>query len=279
MKRLTLPVFLLLSFACLSQTETFHTFRSKTILGDDLPFSTFYGKKVMVVNTATYCSFTYQYELLESLYTAYQDSNFMIIGFPCNDFGAQEPGADSTILEFCEDIYGIDFQMMSKVTVTGADTADVYKWLQQGARNGVANASVIWNFHKFLIDEAGGWVAHYPSATSPFDAAIINWLKSPSVIPPVDTTSTGLNENIQIQMIRNEVVGGMLHLSFQNLTNSKTTIHLFSPSGQLISTLHDGMLANGESITASLHALSSGIYFLRVNNEQGSKSFRFALMH
>ena len=125
MKRLALPVFLLLSFACFSQTETFHDFRAKTILGDDLPFSTFYGKKVMVVNTSTYCSYTYQYESLESLYTAYQDSNFMIIGFPCNEFGFQEPGADSTILEFCEEIYGIDFQMMSKVSTIGLGTDTV----------------------------------------------------------------------------------------------------------------------------------------------------------
>ncbi|MDZ4844906.1 MAG: T9SS type A sorting domain-containing protein [Chitinophagales bacterium] len=278
MKRLPLFLLLFISVACFAQTETFHDFRGKTLLGVDLPFSTFYGKKVMAVNTATYCSFTYQYEELESLYTAYQDSNFMIIGFPCNDFGSQEPGADSTILEFCEETYNIDFQMMSKVTVLGANADDVYKWLQQASRNGVANATVGWNFNKFLIDEAGGWVAHYPSTTSPFDPAIINWLKSPSVIPP-DTTDTGLRDELQIQLIRNEVVAGMLRLSFQNLPNHKTTIGLYSASGQFISTLHDGMLANGENITADLRSHSSGIYFLRVNSKQGSKSFRFALMN
>lgn len=146
---------LLISISGFSQIQTFHDYKGQTITGPNLNFSNFYGKKVMVVNTASFCGWTYQYETLQDLYDQYKNNNFEIVGFPCNDFSSQEPGSDSTINDFCTGIYGITFQMMSKVSIVSHDTAEVYKWLQRADLNGVADAHVSWNFNKFLIDEAG----------------------------------------------------------------------------------------------------------------------------
>ena len=163
---------LLISNTCFSQTgETFHSFQAVKINDDTISLSQYYGKKVMVVNTASYCAYTPQYTDLQQLYQQYQSYNFEILGFPCNDFGAQEPGGDSEIDSFCT-TYGVTFQMMSKIDIISTDTAEVYKWLQLASRNGVANAPVTWNFHKFLIDETGHWVAHHASPVNPLATVI-----------------------------------------------------------------------------------------------------------
>lgn len=274
MKSFTLPLVLLFSVCCFAQTQTFHDFSGNTILGDPLSFSTYYGKKVMVVNTATYCSYTPQYQELESLYTQYKDtSNFMIVGFPCNDFAFQEPHNDSSINAFCIDEYGIEFQMMSKVSIIGQDTAEVYKWLQKQARNGVQDASVTWNFNKFLIDEAGQWVAHYPQQTSPYDPEIIAWLKTPTVI---DSTNTGIRD-AELDM-KARVVSDRLQITFGSALNSKTNINLYSVSGQFLSAIHSGALPQGEQVTADISSLSNGVYFVKASNGQGSKTFRFSVV-
>jgi hypothetical protein len=108
----------------------------------------------------------------------YQTQNFRVIGFPCNDFGGQDPYSDSTINSFCLNQYGISFPMMSKIFIRVGDTSMVYKWLQKKSLNGVANAPVSWNFNKFLIDENGNWKWHLPSAIEPTDTLITNWITS-----------------------------------------------------------------------------------------------------
>ena len=166
---------------------TFHDYSAATINHDTISMSQFYGKKVMVVNTASYCAYTPQFTALEQLYTDYKSYGFEIIGFPCNDFGNQDPHADSTINTFCTGTYGVTFQMMSKVATISVDTAPVYKWLQCADLNGVSNAHVGWNFNKFLIDEAGHWVRHYDSGTLPNDPAIISWIvDSASVVSGIN---------------------------------------------------------------------------------------------
>ena len=180
-------IFTLLTFFCLAMvgfsqtTLTFHNYSSESIIGDTIHFSQYYGKKVMVVNTASYCVYTPQYTDLETLYNQYQQYNFEIIGFPCNDFAQQDPHNDSTINQFCTD-YGVTFQMMSKIATISQDTAPVYKWLQRAALNGVSDAHVAWNFNKFLIDEAGHWVRHCLSTVNPMDTSITNWIMTPSVV-------------------------------------------------------------------------------------------------
>ena len=129
-----------------------------TYTEDTISFSQFYGKKVMVVNTASFCQFTPEFTQLEQLYTQYHQYNFEILGFPCNDFNSQDPHNDSTIIHFCTTGYGVTFQMMSKIFCVTGDTSPVYKWLQRANLNGVSDAHVGWNFNKFLIDEAGHWV-------------------------------------------------------------------------------------------------------------------------
>ena len=131
----------------------------------------------MIVNTASECGYTPQYEQLQELYKAYGGDNFVLLGFPANNFGEQEPGNDTTIKAFCKKNYGVTFPLFSKISVKGNDAALLYQWLCKKAMNGVSDATVKWNFNKFLIDETGKWVAWYPSKASPMDKDIVSWVK------------------------------------------------------------------------------------------------------
>ncbi|MCL3850055.1 MULTISPECIES: glutathione peroxidase [Parabacteroides] len=159
-----------------AQQKSFYDFTVKTIDGKDFPLSSLKGKKVLVVNVASKCGFTPQYAKLEELYTKYEKDNFVIIGFPANNFLGQEPGSNEEIKKFCTLNYGVTFPMMAKISVKGKDIAPLYQWLTQKSENGVANAKVGWNFHKFLIDENGNWVASYGSTTDPLSEKIVNWI-------------------------------------------------------------------------------------------------------
>lgn len=162
----------------MAQTKTFHDFKANTITGEELDLSTLKGKKVLVVNTASKCGLTPQYEELESLYKEYGGDDFTIIGFPANNFLSQEPGTDEEIQEFCEVNYGVTFQMMSKISVKGNDMHPIYQWLTTRELNGVEDSKVSWNFQKYMIDEEGKLVGHVSPKTSPKSEEIINWIKS-----------------------------------------------------------------------------------------------------
>ena len=150
----------------------FYTLNATTIEGEPFAFSSLKGKRVLIVNTASKCGYTPQYEDLEKLYRTYGGDNFTVIGFPSNDFGWQEPGSEEEIAAFCSSKYDVTFPMMSKVK-TGANRGDdIYQWLCNKEQNGVSDAKVSWNFNKFLIDENGQWVAHFPSSTSPMSMEI-----------------------------------------------------------------------------------------------------------
>ncbi|MBC7862483.1 MAG: glutathione peroxidase [Bacteroidia bacterium] len=157
--------------------KTFQSFTAKTIEGTDLNFSTLKGKKVLVVNTASLCGFTPQYEALEQLFQKYKDKNFTIVGFPANNFGEQEPGSNAEIKEFCKKNYGVSFQMMEKVSVKGADQCAVYAWLTKKAENGVMDSEVRWNFQKYLIDETGKLVDVVGPKESPMSEKITSWIE------------------------------------------------------------------------------------------------------
>ncbi|HNQ67538.1 MAG TPA: glutathione peroxidase [Bacteroidales bacterium] len=157
--------------------KSIHKFKVNDINGNSFDFSTLAGKKIMIVNTASRCGFTKQFEGLQELYEKYKDSNFVIIGFPSNDFLNQDPGTDKEILEFCTINYGVSFPMMSKVKVTGKKKAPIYKFLTDGKSNGVQSSTVSWNFQKYLIDENGYLVKVINTKTDPLDIEIINWIE------------------------------------------------------------------------------------------------------
>lgn len=156
--------------------QTIHRFKVKDLYGNDFDFASLKGKKIMVVNTASECGLTPQYENLQALYTKYKDKNFVIVGFPANNFGAQEPGSDARIAQFCKQNYGVTFPMMSKISVKGGDMHPVYAFLTQKARNGFKDSEVEWNFQKYLIDEEGHVVRVVAPKTLPDDATIVNWI-------------------------------------------------------------------------------------------------------
>lgn len=157
-----------------SGTKSLHDFKVKTLEGKDFSFANLKGKKVLIVNTASECGYTPQYKDLEALYEKYSSKNFTIIGFPCNDFGGQEPGTSTDIKAFCTKNYGVTFPMMEKVSIA---TSPVYKWLTSKAENGVLDATVKWNFNKFLVDENGKLAKYLPSSVKPMDAEITNWIE------------------------------------------------------------------------------------------------------
>jgi glutathione peroxidase len=159
------------------QPETgFYRLEAKTIDGKPFSFTSLRGKKVMIVNTASKCGFTPQYEQLQELYKTYGGNNFTIIGFPANNFNRQEPGTDQEIEEFCRLNYGVTFTMMEKISVKGDDMHPVYQWLTQKAKNGAEDSKIQWNFQKYLINENGQLEKIIPPKQKPNDPAIISWI-------------------------------------------------------------------------------------------------------
>ena len=158
--------------------KSFYDFKVTTIDGKPFDMSSLKGKKVMVVNVASKCGYTPQYAQLEELYKKYQDKNFVIIGFPANNFLSQEPGTNAEIKEFCTSKYNVTFPMMAKISVKGSDMDSLYIWLTSRSLNGVTDAAVKWNFQKFLINEKGQLVEVIPSGTKPTDDKIINWIEN-----------------------------------------------------------------------------------------------------
>jgi len=160
-----------------AQGKTLYDFKATSLDGDPFDLSTLKGKKVLVVNTASKCGLTPQYETLQKLYNTYKDRNFVIIGFPANNFAQQEPGTNAEIKEFCTKNYGVTFPMMSKISVKGADIDPLYKWLTSKSLNGVVDAEVQWNFQKFMIDEQGKLVGFVSPKDKPDSEKIINWIE------------------------------------------------------------------------------------------------------
>ncbi len=175
MKKLFILVITAITMAfTTSGTKTLHDFKTKTLEGTDFNFADLKGKKVLIVNTASECGYTPQYKDLEALYEKYKAKNFVIVGFPCNDFGGQEPGTSTDIKTFCTKNYGVTFPMMEKISIA---TSPVYQWLTSKNENGVLDAKVNWNFNKFLVDEKGNLVKYLSSKTTPMDAEITNWIE------------------------------------------------------------------------------------------------------
>jgi glutathione peroxidase len=160
------------------EKENIYQFKVEDLSGKIFDFSTLKGKKVMIVNTASKCGLTPQYKDLEAIYKEYKDKNFVIIGFPANNFASQEPGTNEEIASFCQLNYGVTFPMMDKVSVKGADMCAVYQFLTQKSKNGLEDSDVAWNFQKYLINENGELEKVIAPQTLPTDASVIDWIKA-----------------------------------------------------------------------------------------------------
>ena len=154
---------------------TLHQFKVPGLLEGEIDFADFAGKKVLIVNTASECGYTPQYAQLRELQDNFREV-LVVIGVPCNDFGGQEPDDNKVIASFCERIYKCNFPMTTKLNIMPPNTHPLYQWLTKESLNGVQDAEVRWNFHKFLVDENGILITDFPTAMSPIDEAIINLL-------------------------------------------------------------------------------------------------------
>ena len=149
---------------------TAHDFSATDISGVEQALADYKGKVLLIVNTASQCGFTPQYGPLQELYDTYSGRGLVILGFPCDQFGHQEPGSESEIATFCESQFGITFPMFSKIDVNGKDAHPLYKWLKS-EKSGVLGGAIKWNFTKFLVDPEGNVVKRYGSTTKPEDIA------------------------------------------------------------------------------------------------------------
>lgn len=153
-------------------------FKVEDIQGNEFSFSSLQGKKIMIVNTASKCGLTPQYKQLQQVYDQYQDQDFVIIGFPANNFMSQEPGTNEEIAEFCEMNYGVTFPMMSKISVKGNDMHPLYQFLTDQTKNGFADSEVEWNFQKYLINKHGQLEKVVGPKIVPTDPAIVEWIEA-----------------------------------------------------------------------------------------------------
>lgn len=192
MKKLVLIFGLSLLFSCKNQAqeaavvkplntntmskETIYSYKVNDLSGNEFDFASLKGKKILIVNTASKCGLTPQYKDLEAIYEKYKSNNFVIVGFPANNFAAQEPGTSKEISEFCQKNYGVTFPMMEKVSVKGGDMCAVYQFLTQKSKNGLQDSEVEWNFQKYLINEKGELEKVILPQVLPKDATIVDWI-------------------------------------------------------------------------------------------------------
>lgn len=156
--------------------KNIYSFKVEGLDGKEINFADFKGKKILIVNTASECGFTSQYADLEQLSKEYKDK-FVVVGFPANNFGGQEPGTNEEIGAFCQKNFGVTFPLAAKVSVKGDDTAPIFKFLTEKEENGVKNTSIMWNFTKFLLDENGRLIDSFVSTIKPTSESITKYLK------------------------------------------------------------------------------------------------------
>lgn len=160
------------------EKQSIYQFKVTDLSGKEFDFASLKGKKILVVNTASKCGLTPQYENLQTIYDQYKDKNLVIVGFPANNFASQEPGTSDEIAEFCKQNYGVTFPMMDKISVKGNDMAPIYQFLTEKSKNGLEDSEVQWNFQKYLIDENGHLAKVVGPKTLPTDPEIVDWIKA-----------------------------------------------------------------------------------------------------
>tara|TARA_Y100000768_G_scaffold315336_1_gene250261 strand:- start:270 stop:896 length:627 start_codon:yes stop_codon:yes gene_type:complete len=176
----TLIILILVNWQIIKEQKimdnSIYQFTVEDVDGEAFDFSCLEGKKIMIVNTASRCGLTYQYKGLQALYDKYKNQNFIIIGFPANNFLFQEPGTNQQISEFCKKNYGVTFPIMSKIDVKGKNIHPIYRFLTDKSKNGYIDSKVTWNFQKYLINENGLLEMVVSPRTSPESEKIVNWI-------------------------------------------------------------------------------------------------------
>lgn len=168
---------LLLNLALMSNAQdSLYQYSFTNIDGGEVSLESFKGKKILFVNVASECGFTGQYKELQELHDKYGDK-VVLIGFPCDQFGGQEPGTETQIKTFCEKNYGVTFLMASKINVKGDDQHAVYTWLTSKEKNGSEDSKIAWNFEKYLVDENGQLIGHFKSQVKPMSEKITSLLQ------------------------------------------------------------------------------------------------------
>ncbi len=158
------------------EKQNIYQFKVTDLSGKEFDFATLKGKKILIVNTASKCGLTPQYKDLETIYEKYKSKDFVVIGFPANNFGKQEPGTDKEIEGFCQMNYGVTFPMMSKISVKGSDMHVLYQFLTQKSKNGLQDSEVEWNFQKYLIGTNGKLEKVIAPQVLPTDESIVGWI-------------------------------------------------------------------------------------------------------
>ena len=159
----------------MAQKTSIYDYTFVSIDGENVSLEQFKGKKILFVNVASKCGFTGQYKELQELHAKYGDK-LVLIGFPCDQFGGQEPGTEKEIKGFCQKNYGVEFLMSSKIKVKGKEQHPIYQWLTRAELNNVEDSKVSWNFSKYLIDEEGNYIEHYKSNVNPMSSEITDYL-------------------------------------------------------------------------------------------------------
>lgn len=159
------------------KTASIYNFTVKDIDGKEVKLEQYKGKVLLIVNVASRCGYTPQYAGLQKLYSQYKDKGFVILGFPANNFGGQEPGTEEQIKEFCTTTYGVTFPMFSKISVKGQDIHPLYKYLTTGEANPDVAGEITWNFNKFLVDPSGKVIARFASADKPESEKVVNAIR------------------------------------------------------------------------------------------------------
>lgn len=274
--KFTLLFLAFLAFGANAQTQNFYDFSWPSLAGDTIPMSRYTGKKVMVVNVASYCTYTPEFAPLSQLDSIYSARyNFAILGFPCNDYGGQR-GSDSVVLSTCGH-YNVHFQIMSTVHIRTSPITPLYQWLESAALNGVASNNVTWNFNKFLIDRQGNWVKWYDSPVSPVDSAITNWIIADSA------SASGINSPVESHDMFQLVSGNPANEAIMLYANSdfaqKLDVNLYSMDGSLIGNIYTGDLNGSRNFAYSLSNVPSGIYLIKASGQTIDRTIKCVVQH
>ncbi len=256
--------------------QTFYDFSGPTIAGDTISMSQYAGKKVMVVNCASYCVYTPEYAPLKRLDSIYSTRyNFAIVGYPTNDF-LNQGGTDSAIIATCHQ-YEVNFQIMAPVNIVTGDTAPIYKWLQRQDLNGVSNAHVSWNFNKFLIDRQGHWVRWVDSPISPMDSSITNWIIDDSAAVAASIQLVNADEFISFKSAN--PANNTINLEVKASVAQQLDINLYSLEGRFVGNIYRGDVSAAQQISYSVSSLPSGIYLVKAQTTTGQKTLKLVIEH
>lgn len=276
--KVLLTLFLGLTLMLPAQVTTFYNHKWQTIAGDTISMSQFAGKKLMVVNVASYCVYTPEYTPLSQLDSIYSARyNFAVIGFPTDDF-ANQGGTDSVIIATCHH-YNVKFQIMQKTHVIVPDTCPVYQWLERGDLNGVANQGITWNFNKFLIDRQGHWVNWYDSGIDPLDTAITNWIIEDSASAfPAGVQSVAAGQDF-VGFKSANPVKTELSLEVMPVIAQQVAVNLYTIDGRFVANLYSGVITKAEEINYPVETLAGGVYLVKTEGTTFERTLKCVIQH